>query len=46
MRGHLEDEISVNSSPSNMSTILKKARDKEDFPLPVRPQMPTWEEQE
>lgn len=31
-------------SPSNMSTIRKKAREKEDFPLPVRPQIPIWKE--
>lgn len=29
--------------PSNMSTMRKKAREKEDFPLPVRPQIPIWE---
>lgn len=28
-------------SPSNMSTMLKKANDSEDLPLPVRPQIPT-----
>lgn len=27
--------------PSKMSTILKKAKDREDLPLPVRPQIPT-----
>lgn len=32
------------NSPSNMSTMRKKAREKEDFPLPVRPQMPIWKE--
>lgn len=26
--------------PSKVSTILKNAREKEDFPLPVRPQIP------
>lgn len=31
-------------SPSNMSTMRKKAREKEDFPLPVRPQIPIWKE--
>ncbi len=29
--------------PSKTSTMLKKARDSEDFPLPVLPQMPTWD---
>lgn len=32
------------NSPSNMSTMRKKAREKEDFPLPVRPQIPIWRE--
>ena len=27
-----------------MSTMRKKAREKEDFPLPVRPQIPIWRE--
>lgn len=27
--------------PSKMSTILKNAKDREDLPLPVRPQIPT-----
>lgn len=27
-----------------MSTIRKKAREKEDFPLPVRPQIPIWKQ--
>lgn len=27
--------------PSNMSTMRKKAKEKEDFPLPVLPQIPT-----
>lgn len=31
-------------SPSNMSTMRKKAREKEDFPLPVRPQIPICKE--
>lgn len=29
-----------------MSTMRKKAREKEDFPLPVRPQIPIWREDE
>ena len=28
--------------PSNMSIILKSERVRDDFPLPVRPQMPTY----
>lgn len=28
--------------PSKMSTMLKNASDREDFPLPVRPQIPTY----
>lgn len=32
----------VFNSPSNMSTMRKKASEKEDFPLPVRPQIPIW----
>lgn len=32
--------------PSKISTMLKKAKDREDFPLPVRPQIPTWREEE
>lgn len=32
----------THKSPSNISTIRKKAREKEDFPLPVRPQIPIW----
>lgn len=27
--------------PSKISTMLKKAKDRDDFPLPVRPQIPT-----
>lgn len=31
----------VDVLPSNMSTMRKKAKEKEDFPLPVLPQIPT-----
>lgn len=34
----------THKSPSNISTIRKKAREKEDFPLPVRPQIPIWKQ--
>lgn len=37
-------ECPLYNSPSNMSTMRKKAREKEDFPLPVRPQIPIWKE--
>lgn len=33
---------SIEIVPSKASTIRKKAKEKEDFPLPVLPQMPTY----
>lgn len=33
-----------NVLPSNMSTMRKKAKEKEDLPLPVLPQIPTWKQ--
>lgn len=33
--------VGVDVLPSNMSTMRKKAKEKEDFPLPVLPQIPT-----
>lgn len=33
--------FSADILPSNISTMRKKAKEKEDLPLPVLPQMPT-----
>lgn len=39
----MEDERRTSRHPpSKMSTMLKKASDRDDFPLPVRPQIPTY----
>lgn len=36
------NNISFKIVPSKASTIRKKAKEKDDFPLPVLPQMPTY----